>query len=294
MDQQLIKFTSYLAQAVEIEEIHFVKVAKNLDLPDNIKKEFPGIVENALLDRKQKLDKQVSEYWDLNLDIKYTTNVIQGDSPSKTLVDLVEKHNIDLVVAGWKSPEKGSGIIPQRLARRAPTSLFIVPENMEPKVKRIMVPIDFSDDAESAVEEAITIARGSKEEIEIICQNVYTVPQGYHYSGKTKEEFAELMKKNAAKDYKAFIRKIDTKGVNIRPVYSEDINDDKVTDIRDLADDVKPDLMILGAKCRSRTTALFIGNIAEKVIQDMGKDYPMLIVRPKNEKAGIIDFIREF
>ena len=102
------------------------------------------------------------------------------------------------------------------------------------------------------------------------------------------------MKKNAEKSYKAFIRKIDTEGVNIRPVYSQDINDNKITDIRDLADEEKPDLLIMGTKSRSKTTALFIGNIAEKVIVDMGKDYPMLIVRPKHDKAGLMDFLREF
>jgi len=293
MDLQLIKFTTYLASAVEIEEIHFVKVAKNLDLPEGIKKEFPGIVENALKDRREKLEKEVESAIDPSFNIKYTCNVVQGDSPSKKLVKLVEKHNIDLVVAGWKSSSPGSGIIPQRLARRVPSSLFIVPESMDPEIEKILIPIDFSDDATSAVEEAVAIAR-AKPGIKIICQNVYTVPQGYHYSGKTYEQFASLMKKNAKKSYKAFIHDIDTEGVDIEPIYSQDINDDKVTDIRDLADEVKPDLMILGTKCRSKTTALFIGNIAEKVIQNMGKDFPMLIVRPKNEKAGLIDFIRQF
>src|SRR5690606_4308998 len=118
------------------------------------------------------------------------------------------------------------GVGAQRLERRASCTLMIIPENSIPKVEKIVVPSDFSDYSKDALEEAILISERNNKRIEIIVQNVYTVPSGYHYTGKSYEVFAAIMHTHAEIKYKKFIRKIDTEGVQITPLYTRDEDDD--------------------------------------------------------------------
>ena len=141
------------------------------------------------------------------------------------------------------------------------------------------------------MEEAISVSR-KYEGIKIICQNVYTVPGGYHYSGKTYEEFAEVMRTNAEKEYKKFMKDIDHEGVDLEVVYSLDTNDNPVTDIIDFAHENNPGAIFIGVKGRTATASLFIGSRAEQLIQ-YNNDIPMMVVRPKGKNAGIMDLIRE-
>ena len=106
------------------------------------------------------------------------------------------------------------------------------------------------------------------------------------------QEFAEVMKANAQKDYKRFIKQIDTEGLNIEVVYSLDTNDNPVTDIVDFANYYRPGVIIIGVKGRTSTTALFIGSRAEHLIQQ-NSQIPMMVVRPKGKNAGILDLLKE-
>jgi nucleotide-binding universal stress UspA family protein len=92
--------------------------------------------------------------------------------------------------------------------------------------------------------------------------------------------------------YKKFIRKIDTKGVKITPIYTQDDDDDPVQEIVSKALETEADGIIIGAKGRTAATALFIGSIAERLIQ-FNDSLPLLVTRPKGKNAGILDYILE-
>src|SRR5690606_23665648 len=102
------------------------------------------------------------------------------------------------------------------------------PEACEPKLEKVLVPCDFSDLSTIAMEEAIAISLRREAQVKVICQNVYTVPVGYHYTGKSYEEFAKIMEKNARSDFKKWLGKIETKGVKIDAIYSLDSDEDPV------------------------------------------------------------------
>lgn len=190
-----------------------------------------------------------------------------------------------MVMVGSKDANNGGGTFTQRLARRAPCHVLTVPIGSSYQLKRtheikkFLVPIDFSDYSRQALERAILIASRVKDPIEIICQNVYSVPSGYHYSGKSRDDFAKLMKKHAIENFADFVKDVDTKGVNLKPVYSDDINDDKTTDIRDLAKKEKVDGIIMGSRGKT-AAALLLGSIAEKLVRNE-KSFPVLVVRKK-------------
>ncbi len=290
LDEDIIKFASYFARSSKVEHLFFVNIIKNLSIPPQIAKEFPGMLKNALDERKQEIKEKVEKYLDNpSIECRY---LIEEGNPSKKILDLTSKYNIDFVIIGRKARLAGSGVITNRLARRATCSLLIIPDNANLEPKKILVPIDFSSYSRDALIEATAIASRSLVPMEIVCQNVYHVPVGYHYTGKTYEEFGEIMRQNAMADYDKFIGKMDLKNQQISVKYTLDKDEEPVADIYQSAIDEKADLIIIGAKGRTASTALFIGSMAERLIH-MNDTIPMMVIRPKGKAAGWLDLLKD-
>lgn len=291
LDETLIKFAVFIARINQTKKVYFTNIIRNLQIPKDVLKEFPNLIENMVDERKSEMKEVVEKLWDKDStsDISY---IVKEGQLAKKVLKLAHDKSADMIVVGRKVTLPGSGVGAQRLARRASCTLMIIPENSVPKVEKILVPSDFSEYSKDALEEAILISERNNKSIEVICQNVYTVPSGYHYTGKSYEEFAAIMHTHAEIKYKKFIRKIDTKGVPITPVYTRDEDDDPVEDIVNKALEIQADGIIIGAKGRTAATALFLGSIAERLIR-MNDKIPMLVTRPKGKNAGILDYILE-
>ncbi|MDQ3392717.1 MAG: universal stress protein [Bacteroidota bacterium] len=289
MDVPLIKYAAAIAKASSSHKIYFINVVPSLNIPPAVQKEFPLLMDNALEERKNQIWEKIEAHFEIGAAKEIQVTVKEGVPAKKILKFSLEK-NIDLIIVGRKTTLKGSGLVSYRLARRAACSLFIIPEGMSPRIEKILVPSDFSDYSVIAMEEAFNIAK--KTGAKVIVQNVYNVPAGYHYTGRTFEEFARIMEKNAKKDYRKFIKKIETEGIKPKVIYSLDRNDDPVEDIYEMAEKLQPDTIIIGAKGRTATTAIFLGSLAERLVQ-INKKYPMMVVRPKGKNAGILDYFLE-
>ncbi|MCH7396418.1 universal stress protein [Belliella sp. DSM 107340] len=291
LDETLIKFASFVAQVNQTKKIYFTNVIRNLNIPKEVIEEFPNLIENIVEERKTKMKELVSRNFTVSKDIELSFVVKEGQL-SKKILKLAHEKSADMIILGRKVQLSGTGVLSQRLARRASCSLLIIPENSIPKIDKLLVPSDFSDYSKDAMEEAIMIVGKYGGKAEIFCQNVFSIPSGYHFSGKTYEEFAAIMQMHAEINFKKFIRKIDTKGININPLYTKDEDDDPVEDILAKANEINADGIIIGAKGRTAATALFIGSMAERLIQ-MNHKIPLLVTRPKGKNAGILDYILE-
>jgi len=291
LDKTLVKFASFIANANQTKKIYFTNVIRNLNIPKEVLNEFPSLIENMVEERKSQMKSVVENNFGNNSDIEFSFVVKEGQL-SKKVLKLAHEKSADMIIVGRKVNLPGTGVISQRLARRASCSLLIIPEGSSPKIDRLLVPSDFSDYSKDAMEEAILIAEKYGKDTEIVCQNVFTVPSGYHFTGKSYEEFTEIMKMHAEINFKKFIRKIDTKDIDITPVYTQDEDDDPVEDILAKAKEINADAIIIGAKGRTAATALFIGSMAERLIQ-LNDQFPLLVTRPKGKNAGILDYILE-
>lgn len=291
MDETLVKFATYIAKINQTKKIYFTNIIRNLQIPKEVLKEFPNLIENMVEERKSQMKEVVEKNWDSEItsEISY---VVKDGQLAKKVLKLAHEKSADMILVGRKVTLPGSGVGSQRLARRASCTLMIVPENSVPKITKILVPSDFSEYSKDALEEAILISERNDKTIEIICQNVYTIPSGYHFTGKSYDEFAAIMETHAEIKYKKFIRKIDTKGVKITPLYTKDDDDDPVEDIIKKAQEIGAHGIIIGAKGRTAATALFLGSMAERLIQ-LNDKIPLLVTRPKGKNAGILDYILE-
>lgn len=291
LDSTLVKFASFIANANQTKKIYFTNVIRNLNIPKDVLEEFPHLIENMVEERKNQMKKLVESNIAFFKDIELSYVIKEGQL-SKKILKLAHEKSADMIIVGRKVDLPGTGVISQRLARRADCSLLIIPEGAIPKIDRILVPSDFSDYSKDAMEAAILVSEKYGGRAEIICQNVFTVPSGYHFTGKSYEEFSAIMLMHAEINFKKFIRKIDTKNSKITPVYTKDDDDDPVEEILQKAIDVHADAIIIGAKGRTAATALFIGSMAERLIQ-LNDQFPLLVTRPKGKNAGILDYILE-
>ena len=178
------------------------------------------------------------------------------------------------------------------MARRATCSLLLVPEDAKPKFTRLLVPSDFSEHSKTALEEGILWAKKQGLKTELFFQNVFTIPSGYYFTGKSLEEFTDQLKAHAAANFKKFIRKIDTKGIKITPIYTPDQDDNPIQEIVATALAQKADVILIGAKGNTASTALHIGSLAERLIQYNNR-VPLLVSRPKGKNAGVLDYLLE-
>jgi len=287
MDPELIRLAAFLAEDLKVEKVSFLNVVKSLQLPDELKKVFPNLINNAIRERKVELEENVKRHFDTSyeVDLEY---VVESGTASKKIIEFAEKNNIDLIIVGRKSHIESSGTVNHRIARRAHCSLLIVPEDSvgDRTLRKLLVPVDFSQYSLFALNQAVEIAENYGKPVDIISLYVYTVPSGYHYSGKSYEEFAEIMRKNAEKDYERFIKKLDSKNQRISPLFVLDKDDKPADKIIKTAKDEGADGIIMGSIGKSATYNLLIGSNAEKLIQ-INREVPLLIIRPKGKEAGL-------
>lgn len=290
LDQTLIAYAGFLNKENSIKKIYFVSVIKNLSIPKEILDEFPDLMEKIVNERLKSMEQEVQHHGKEFKNTKLNFLVREG-TLSKKILKLAEEKSADLILIGRKVNLPGTGVASSRLARRASCGLLIIPENTQPKISNLLVPSDFSDYSKDALEDSILIAKnlGAKE---VFCQNVFSIPSGYHFAGNTFAGFKDIIQTYAEVNFKKFVRKIDSKGIKITPIYTQDEEDDPIQKIIFKAQEIKADLIIIGAKGNTAATALFIGSMAERLIQ-FNKKIPLLVTRPKGKNAGILDYILE-
>ena len=291
LDQTLIAFAGAIAKVNQVKKIYFTNVIKNFGLPKEMLEEFPDLIEKMVGERRTAMENTVNKYLDPQKGLEVSFVVKEGNL-SKKILKLAEEKSVDLILLGKKATLVGTGVASQRMARRATCSLLLVPEDAKPKFTRLLVPSDFSEHSKTALEEGILWAKKQGLKTELFFQNVFTIPSGYYFTGKSLEEFTDQLKAHAAANFKKFIRKIDTKGIKITPIYTPDQDDNPIQEIVATALAQKADVILIGAKWNTASTALHIGSLAERLIQYNNR-VPLLVSRPKGKNAGVLDYLLE-
>ena len=151
------------------------------------------------------------------------------------------------------------------------------------------MPIDFSDSSQLAVQLAIKICKANGEGY-VRCIHIYHVPTGYHVSGKSHEEFAEIMKNTASKLYNQFMSSINTDGIEVKCEFILGKQDRIESTVYEFASSTDVNGIIIGSKGKTKMAALLLGSNTVKFIH-MNVSYPLIIAKPKNKMLDIFDVI---
>ena len=208
-------------------------------------------------------------------------DVLDGE-PLEQILQTVVTDNTELLVVGRKRSALDTRRVPVKLARTAPCSVMIVPENAEIAISRIMVPIDFSTNAGAALKLAVDMAH------ELGCKRIYGVhiyflPLGYSKSGKTGIEYAKMMKKRAIQQFEQFVEEFDLKGIEIKMDYMISRRPAKM--IRKAIRKRGCDFVVAGAKGQSGLGCL--GSVTENLM--LTAKCPMITVKAKGEGLEVLN-----
>lgn len=285
MDQTILRNACEISKAAGTSSITFINVIKDFNLPDAIKKDFPELLKKALEERKKDISDQIAEHF--NCETPHKISILQGNE-TKEILKVANESKADLIILGRK--KSSDSVLSTRIARRSPCSLLLVPQNSKVKFDNILVPVDFSDYSLLSLKRALNITEGKKSRV--FLQNVYNVPSSYRYSGKTYEQFAEIMKEHASKDLGALLKRVEISDQELVPVYTLDKSGNLMKLVYSEAKKKKADLIIMGAKGRTMASALLIGSKSERMIR-INSEIPLLMIRKKGAVAGLLDAFKE-
>lgn len=291
MDKTLIEYVSFLARLVKPERLYFVNAQPGLEHPEDWLDEYPELDEPIDDKLKGEIDAELKQYFTSVEGLEVETLILKG-SPTEKLLDYVTIKKIDLLIVGRKLSIKGSGLIPQKLARKVPASILFVSEGASPNIEKIVAAVDFSKNSRMALEEAIELANAQKSTMPLNVLHTFRLPLGYYKTGKTEEEFTEIVKLNAQKKYRQLLSEIDLKGVEMKATYIRNVELETFEAINKFAHEQQANLIVIGGKGRTNAAALFLGSVVEKLIT-VDMDIPLLVVKDKKATFGLLELLKK-
>jgi nucleotide-binding universal stress UspA family protein len=274
-----------------------VHVASSLDdIPKELRSEFPNIVQPAGESGKKTMEELVSRYFPADHKTTLEYKILEG-SPLIELLRLAKENDTDLVIMARRQVPSDTGSLPEKLIRRVPCSVLLIPEGAKPSFSNILVPTDFSENSTDAMDVAVAFA-SAKGIREIHCLHAYHVPIGYYKTGKSFEQFAEIMKGHAEKNYKNFLQTEvcqvgsvcqikDLKGIKVKPLFKLEKKAAKA--IEEEVKNLNIDLLVIGARGRHAGAGVLLGSVTEHQIRTT--TIPILAVKKKGTGMNILDVI---
>ena len=284
-DKLLIENACELSKVADTEEIIFLNIIKDFHLPDEMIKEFPNLFDQAVEERKAELNEQVQDHFKCDISIQL---VVRQGSLTKEILRIANETSADLIIQGRNV--KSDSVLSARITRRSPCNILLIPENHKLKFDKIFIPVDFSDYSDLSLKTTLELTEGKNSEI--FLQNVINVPSSYRYSGKSYQEFGEIIKGHLKKDLDILIKKVSPKTQKLTPVFTLDKGESVIDLIWNEARRRKVNMIVMGAKGRTAASAIFIGSKAEKMIR-INYAIPLLIIRKKGAIAGILETLKE-
>ncbi|HCY87438.1 MAG TPA: hypothetical protein DHV36_20055 [Desulfobacteraceae bacterium] len=285
LDTLLIQYVGFVAKMSRASDIYFVHVSDSFDIPDEIKKIYPEIlspVDEAACERMKAIVRRTLED---QPDTRFHFQAKEGPMIG-TLVNLTRDLDIDLLIAGHPGGDTPIGRhYSEKIARKAFCSVLVVPQDTRVHLERILVASDFSGHSCDSIDVGCAFARAAElPSLDVL--NVFRVPEGYYKTGKTIEEFTEVMLKNAEEKSKQCLARLDLQGIKAVPRFK--MTENVIKGILAFADETDTSLIVVGARGRSGDiAAILLGSVTEGLIRNTTR--PLLAVKKKGQGLNILE-----
>ena len=274
-DFGLIRYAAMLARLDTAMEVRFVHV-----LPPPQAGSPAHEHDRAL----QELERAVGEAF-LNVpdNVKVYCDVLKGPL-SDRLLGFAAEQEVDLMLLGHRPDHApGRGSLVRRLAMQAPCSIWIVPHGSRISLKRILVPVDFSEHAADAMRVAVSMARLCGE-AECLALHVYS-----NEAVLTYEEDDPVLRGRQEQAFEHFISAIDCRDVTVTPIFQEGAN--VAHTIHRVAQEQNVDLKVTATRGRSRSATILLGSVTEGVIIEART--PVLVVKHFGARLGVVQVLMD-
>lgn len=281
-DETTLDYLAFFAEAVPLESGFFLHVQPRFDLLNTLfESEAQSVLSNFDLnaDLVRQIEQAVrSRFVNKGL-AQLQTDVREGD-PLEEILRAVADLKADLVVAGKNSTGEMHGILAGNLVRKAPCNVLIVPDRAQPRITRILAPVDFSPYSVRALQTAAALVAALPETVEIIATHVYQLPSVMAYRiNKTQDDLQAIIEADRKAAMEDFV-------LNFAPQLSHRIrfevwrheNTGIAEHLLDFSTANEVDFIIMGAKGHSKVELLLMGSVTEQLLQ-LNEMIPVWVVK---------------
>jgi nucleotide-binding universal stress UspA family protein len=272
-DSGLIRYAAMLSRLDTVVTVRFVHI-----LPEAA----PAAVAPDHVSARAEIERLVAQAF-LNVpeSVQARCEVVRGPRVDRLLA-LAAEQEVDLLLVGHRPDHPpGGGSLVRRLAMKAPCSVWIVPDGFPPRLKKILVPVDFSESSADAMVVATSMARLAGD-AKCLPLHVYV-----NEAVLTFEEFEPIARGEEEAAYRRFIAPIDCSGVETSPLFVEGWNVART--IHQVAMEQEIDLKIMSTRGRSRSAAILLGSVTEGVIIEART--PVLVVKHFGSRLGLLQLL---
>ncbi len=284
-DRGTIEYAAMVSRMAKSEKTYFVHVADSLDIPEPIREAYPDLLQPVDEHWIEQMREMVVDRFSCHPEIDVAFEVVEG-TPLVEILRLARQKEIDLLLVGKTKEHQQSGMLPEKLARKAPCSVLVVPEGAPSRISKILVPVDFSEHSADAMDVAIAFSiAGTLPDIAgLHVYRSYEGNKGYevHY-----DQLAEILRAGVEKAYLEFIQGFTHGECSITPMFLLSSNPSRA--ILGVIEDQQADLMVVGARGRTAAAALVLGSITERLIAST--QIPLVAVKKKGTGLSLLDIL---
>jgi len=153
-------------------------------------------------------------------------------------------------------------------------------------MKKILVPTDFSEQAENALKVAAILAK--KHDAEIYLLHMMEIPMQHSDLGSSHSDIPETLffMKLAHKKFEDLMSSDYLEGINVHETVKANIN---FNEIKNACKEYSIDLIVMGSHGASGLKEMFVGSNAEKVVRT--SDVPVLVIKNEHNSFDIKNFV---
>ena len=286
LDEEVVSYTSVIAEIMDADTIYFVHIAQSLDLPDNLAKEYQSTLAPVDETIKHETRTTVDKHFTSRPDTDIYVDVLEGKA-TEALLKYAKQKEADLIVLGKPNRNRRPPLHLGKIAELSTCSVLFIPKGADIQIEKIGVAMDFSEHSDRALQQAFRIAKEGTN-VTIYGLHVYKVPSGFSKTGKSYEEFAQLMERHAREDAAKFFKKhkIDDTTCEMRYKLSEDaaIHDE----LQAFSEEKNLDMLLIGSQGRTAAASLLLGSVSEEMVH-YENNIPLFIVKEKDSNMGFFE-----
>jgi len=195
--------------------------------------------------------------------------ILEFGSPFDKIIQAADNANANITLIGSGEKSKNDvfqlGITAYKIIRKSTKPVWVVKQGKVLNIKNILCPVDFSQESERALKNAITIARRFNTELLIIsvCKTYFSRSSRIEVDWDKENEKAHL---EHLKKFNLFLRNFNLTNLHWD---SEILSGDPSTEILRAISRYKSDLVIMGTTGKSNLSRLMLGSVTEKIIRDV-------------------------
>ncbi|MEM1220869.1 MAG: universal stress protein [Bacteroidota bacterium] len=265
-DRAALAFLSEVFAQIPVQRLSFLHVLPatryRLGFPESISAEIIeelAVEESVLVEMEGEIAVRFPS-------VESTLEVRHGD-PLQELIAMAIRRNVDLTVIGQNTGTNRHGILAKNVARQISGDALVIPDRTSAQLSRIVVPIDFSENARRALEKAIQLSVGWPQPIPVSVVNVYELPDASVYKiSRQPGHFEKMLRENRLEALDQFLSPYAEFGANLEVDLLRKEGLGLAAHILKYTKEQAGDLIVIGAKGHSLVERFFLGSVTEKLV----------------------------